>query len=253
MIRIAVLDDNVTHLQMIELALVGDPDNWDEPVELLTFDSGLALLNSLKTEDFDCVILDRNVPDMSGDVVLQWIRQYRDVHIPVVMVTSNKAGSDVVELLNAGADEYVTKPFYPAELLVRVKRLIENSRAKNEAPSKNEALVAALEETPQKTEVFGVIFDDFSLTINHASQLIKLTELEYNLAKLFFNNVGVNLSREFILQRVWMRDNKDAGRSLTTHIHRIRDKLELTAENGWALRPVYGYGYRLDYFKKDEQ
>lgn len=252
MIRIAVLDDDSTHLQMVELALIGESDNWDEPVELLKFDSGIELLNSLKAERFDCVILDRHVPDMSGDVLLQWLRQYRDVNIPVIMLTGKKSGQELVNLLNAGADEYITKPFYPAELLVRVKRLIERTRSKIEESQRKEVAQTTLLDVPKKQrfEVYGVKFDDFNLTVDHVSQLIKLTELEYNLAKLFFLNVGVNLSRDFILQKVWHRD-KEAGRSLTTHIHRIRDKLELTAENGWALRPVYGYGYRLDYFKDE--
>ena len=66
------------------------------------------------------------------------------------------------------------------------------------------------------------------------------------MAKLLFNNIGVNLSRKLILERIWFGESAQAGRSLTTLIHKIRDKLELTIENGWVLRPVYGYGYRLD-------
>ncbi len=246
MIRIAVLDDNNTHSQMVEQALIGGPHNWDEPIEVLSFESGVELLERIKTENFDCIILDRVVPDMSGDVILQWVRQYRKQYIPVIMLTSRKSGQELVELLNAGADEYMVKPFYPDELLVRVKRLIDRSKMAPQNTSPQDQ--AAQAKRGQVYTLHGALFDDFNLTVDHASQLIKLTEREYNLAKLLFENVGVNLSREFILQRIWNKDTKEAGRSLTTHIHLIRDKLELTVDNGWALRPVYGFGYRLDSF-----
>lgn len=253
MVRIAILDDNITHLQMAELALTGEPDNWDEPIEVFTFTSGLNLLNRLKTDVFDCVVLDRNVPDMAGDVVLQWLRQYRGTATPVVMLTSKKDSQELVELLKAGADEYLTKPFYPAELLLRVQRLIKKNRKVFEDSAEVDSAAAIFLPKTNKRQIYeinGVVFDDFNLTVDHAEQLVKLTELEYNLAKLFFSNVGVNLSREFILQKIWHRD-KETTHSLTTHVHRIRDKLELTAENGWTLRPVYGYGYRLDYFREE--
>ena len=247
MIRIAVLDDNNTHSQVVEQALIGGSHNWDEPIEVLSFESGVALLERIKTESFDCIILDRVVPDMSGDVILQWVRQYRKQYIPVIMLTSRKSGEELVESLNAGADEYMTKPFYPDELLVRVKRLIDRAKV---TPQQSLQVSAAQAERGQVYVLHGAVFDDFNLTVDHARQLIKLTEREYNLAKLLFENVGINLSRELILQRIWNKDTKEAGRSLTTHIHLIRDKLELTVDNGWALRPVYGFGYRLDSFNQ---
>lgn len=246
MIRIAILDDNSTHSQMAEQALIGSSDNWSEPVEVLSFETGASLLECIKSESFDCIILDRVVPDMSGDVILQWIRQYRKQHVPVIMLTSRKSGQELVDSLNAGADEYMTKPFYAEELLVRVKRLIERSRSMPQQAAMGNA--TPVPERGQVYNLHGAVFDDFNLTVDHSSQLIKLTEREYNLAKLLFENVGINLSRELILQRIWNKDTKEAGRSLTTHIHLIRDKLELTVDNGWALRPVYGFGYRLDAF-----
>jgi DNA-binding response OmpR family regulator len=196
-IKIAALDDNPTHLQMVEQALIGDTSNWSLPVEFKRFSSGESLLRELKKTDYDCVILDRIVPDMSGDVILNWLHQYRPNRTGVVMLTSNdtRQESDSAENIH---------------------------------------------------QLHGVVFNDFELTVDHCEQLVKLTEREYQLAKLFFNNVGLNLSRKTILDTIWFQDSLESNRSLTTHIHNLRIKLDLTIENGWVLRPVYGFGYRLD-------
>lgn len=90
------------------------------------------------------------------------------------------------------------------------------------------------------------VFNNFDLTVDHCEQLVRLTDREYQLAKFFFNNVGLNLSRKVILDTIWFQDSPESNRSLTTHIHNLRIKLDLTIENGWVLRPVYGFGYRLD-------
>ncbi|MBS1174977.1 MAG: phoP [Burkholderiaceae bacterium] len=244
-IKIAALDDNPTHLQMVEQALVGDAINWSVPVEFKGFSSGEALLRELKEMDYDCVVLDRAVPDMSGDVILNWLRQYRPNRTGVVMLTSSDAQRDVVESLKAGADEYLTKPFFPAELLVRVKKLVERIKVQQEI-QKNILHDIASDAVDSTHHLHDAIFNDFDLTVNHCEQLVKLTEREYQLAKFFFNNVGLNVSRKAILDAIWFQDNLESTRSLTTHIHNIRIKLDLTIENGWILRPVYGFGYRLD-------
>ena len=248
-ITIAALDDNKTHLQMVEQALFGVESNWDSTVDFKGFQSGVELLAELKRKTYDCVILDRIVPDMDGDVILQWIAQYAKGQTGVVMLTSRDRGQEVVESLTMGADEYLTKPFYPEELLLRVKRVIERVQDKKQQESRTKVLTSGEGADAAAAGIHnfhGTIFNDFTLTIDHHYQIIKLTDREYHLAKLLFNNIGVNLSRKLILERIWFGESAQAGRSLTTLIHKIRDKLELTIENGWVLRPVYGYGYRLD-------
>lgn len=247
-IKIAALDDNPTHLQMVEQALIGDESNWSLPVEFKLFSSGEMLLQELKKVDYDCVILDRVVPDMSGDVILNWLHQYRPNRTGVVMLTSNDARQEVVASLEAGADEYLIKPFFPAELLVRVKRLVERVKLqqKTQKNMPHQIASAPLDFANNIHHLHEAVFNDFELTVEHCEQQVKLTEREYQLAKFFFNNVGLNLSRKVILDTIWFQDSPESNRSLTTHIHNLRIKLDLTIENGWLLRPVYGFGYRLD-------
>ena len=247
-IKIAALDDNPTHLQMVEQALIGDTSNWPLPIEFKRFTSGQELLRELKKTDYDCVILDRVVPDMSGDVILNWLHQYRPNRTGVVMLTSNDTRQEVVASLEAGADEYLIKPFFPAELLVRVKKLVERIKLQQKTQKNIPYQIAGASPDPAENihQLYGAVFNDFELTVDHCEQLVKLTEREYQLAKLFFNNVGLNLSRKTILDTIWFQDSLESNRSLTTHIHNLRIKLDLTIENGWVLRPVYGFGYRLD-------
>lgn len=194
------------------------------------------------------MVLDRVVPDMSGDVILNWLHQYRPNRTGVVMLTSNDARQEVVASLEAGADEYLIKPFFPAELLVRVKKLVERIKLQQKTQKNIPHQIAGVspDSADNIHQLHGAVFNDFELTVDHCEQLIKLTEREYQLAKLFFNNVGLNLSRKTILDTIWFQDSLESNRSLTTHIHNLRIKLDLTIENGWVLRPVYGFGYRLD-------
>ena len=134
--KIAILEDDITQLQMAEQALFGGENFWDEPVEYRAFTSGLTLLQALKTEYFDCLILDRRVADMSGDVILQWVRQYgqkqNHAYTSIIMLTSLRSEEEMIAGLNAGADDYVTKPFRPRELVARVQRLSRANKTSHE-------------------------------------------------------------------------------------------------------------------------
>jgi len=248
-IKIVALDDNEIHLSLIEQALVGPDAVWDEPVELEKFRTSLELLIHLKKSDVDCVILDRNLPDIPGDLVLKWVRENSSQSTAVLILTSVENEEDVVSLLSAGADEYLTKPFHPQELLIRAQRLIKLYRLKFgqrsvEQVMYKEALPQA--EKVSKREIEGFVFDDFTLTVSIGGHSVKLSDREYRLAKYFFSNIGVNLSRKEIVRAVYFKESEDNERSITSHVHLIREKLNLTLENGWIIRPIYGFGYRLN-------
>lgn len=240
MIKIAILEDERTQAQLIEQALIGGEGLgvWGDEVECEVFDSGLALLNQLKkTNPYDCVILDRHLPDMSGDVVLQWLRQYAHKYTPVVMLTSMRGEDNVVQSLEAGADEYMTKPLAPKELLFRVQRLI--GREKSVSDSVDEQIVAS------SFAVKNYVFNAFDLSVVFDDQMVGLTEREFRIAVLLFKSLGLNISRQILIEAGWGSDQGTHNRKLDTHMHNIRDKLELTIEKGWQLRSIYGFGYRL--------
>lgn len=252
--KIAILEDDITQLQMAEQALFGGENYWDEQVDFRTFTSGLALLQSLKSEYYDCLILDRRVSDMSGDVILQWVRQYgiqqNKAYTAVIMLTNLRSEDEVIAGLNAGADDYVTKPFRPRELVARVQRLIRASKAAKDVQVENSFKDNGSDIEKDSLEMVIKInnyeFNQFEQTVTCNGEVIDLTEREFSLALLFFRNLGKPVSREAIFETVWKRANNPSSRALDTHIYRLRHALNLTAENGFVLRTVYGFGYRLD-------
>lgn len=261
--KIAVLDDEKSQLQLIEQVLIGGGEVWGEPMTCHLFDSGLELLETLKRDSFDCILLDRQLPDISGDVVLQWLRQYAEKYTPVIMLTAYSDEEEVVKSLIAGADDYVVKPFRPKELVARVQRLVSRQRMMQNGefsqttssttdfePSSDvrsgTQLGDYLDEMPAQVEILGYCFERFALRVTFEHQTVQLTEREFSLALLFFSNIGVLLSRDEIFRAVWKRGDVTNSRALDTHLHRVRSKLALLPERGFVLRPVYGFGYRLE-------
>ena len=236
--KIAVLDDDLNHLKLVESVLRGAHSVLGVEPSCVYFSSGQEMMSAVRREPFDVLILDRQVPDMSGDVILQYLRQYSQKYIPVVMLSNLRRENDVVQGLQAGADEYMTKPFAPKELLFRVQRLIRRSSA-NRGTNSSPAASA------NNFSVGMFKFNGFDLTVTFNDQVVKLTEREFALATILFKNIGVNVSRQALIQAGWGKDSLQ-NRTLETHIHNVREKLELNAENGWQLRSIYGFGYRLN-------
>lgn len=249
MINIGLLDDDKTHLQMLELALMGSESNWSESVKISSFMDGASLVESLKCTDYDCLVLDRHVIDVGAESIIKSLRRVGSQYIPIMVVTSNKSFQGAAQLLEIGADDYMQKPFNPAELLLRVKRIIDVSRLLAQTSSKDLQKSSNLQVLSEAdiSSRYGIQFDPMSMTVNHAYQLIKLTDLEYRLAKLFFSNVGIALSKEDIFKAIWPKGLAFDKRLLSTHIFRIREKVDLCPSNNWVLRVIYGFGYRLDH------
>ena len=178
------------------------------------------------------LILDWNLPDMSGVEATRWAHANLESTPPILLLTSRTAEEDVVEGLNAGADDYVVKPVQPAVLLARVNALFRRAYP---APA------------AARMETFGDhVFDTAGETLIAAGRPVTLTSKEFRLALLLFHNTHRALSRAHMLEAVWGRNPDLPTRTLDMHISRIRTKLNLRPENGFRLTPVYSYGYRLE-------
>jgi two-component system response regulator TrcR len=230
--RIAVLDDEPIELQRIQQTLetVLLPDQTLPHLHL--FSSGQSLTKALRQETFELLLLDWQVPDLSGIDVLKWAQEHLPKPPAVIMLTSRSDEQDVVQALNAGAADYVYKPFRPGELVARLRNVI---RQRMPAVATNSTMLT-----------FGdIVFDTAAQTVCRGDTQVQLAPREYQLAMLFFINLGKPLSRQYLYDHLWTRDEEFTSRSLDTHIYRIRTKLGLTAERGWMISTVYGYGYRL--------
>ncbi|MBK5440734.1 MULTISPECIES: response regulator transcription factor [unclassified Pseudomonas] len=231
--RVAILDDEPAELRRVEQTLRQIPSAADQPWTLHCFERGEDLLRQLRRETFDLLILDWQLPDLSGLALLRWTREHMEVPPAAIMLTSRDAESDIVQALNSGADDYVSKPFRPNELKARVNAVLRRHGLQKSAAS-------------EVLTFNDLTFDDAELTVSRAGKPISLTEREYRLARCLFENLARPLSREYLYERFWTHEEMVSSRPLDTHIYRLRNKLGLTADRGWQLLTIYGYGYRLE-------
>ncbi len=224
---IAVVDDDVTHLAMVQRALHGK-------ARLMQFARAEDLLKSDTLALAHLIILDWNLPGIDGLEALKAIRVLHST--PVLFLTSFDAESRVVTALGAGADDYLVKPFRAGELGARIQTLLRRYQTlmgKHAAPTKKLHPYAQIDQTSSSVQLLG-------------QAPIRLSNKEYLLALLFFQNVGRSLSRDEIVMFVWGRGQDVPSRTLDTHVSRLRKRLNLRPETGWRLTPVYSFGYRLD-------
>lgn len=232
--RIALLEDD-EHLSQLMCM-------WIEAAghTCSRFTTGALFMKAMKNEHFDLLILDWVLPDTSGDVVLEWVRQNYGWHLPVIFVTQRDSQEDLVSALQKGADDYMIKPVRPMEMLARISAL-----ARRVYPDLTEQRV--IDREPYRLEM-----DTRTFMINR--QIIPLTQREFELAVFLFRNAGQMVSRALILQKVWDRTAELNTRTVDIHVSRLRKKAGLSGEHGWRLTGVYNHGYRLErvYQESDE-
>ncbi|SAI66861.1 two-component response regulator [Bordetella ansorpii] len=224
--KIASLEDDLDQARHIQQTLRGAGYECD------SFQLSLDLLAALRTTAYDLVVLDWQLPDMDGDEVVRQLRSNFGFAIPIIFVTSRNQEEDLVRGLQAGADDYIPKPLRPAELLARVAALLRRSQPAT--PAHAAFTVAAYRIDPGERSV--------QLDGNR----IVLAPKEYELALLFFRNLGRLLSRDVLAERVWNREIPATSRTLDTHLSNIRQKLQLRPQHGVRLTSSYALGYRLD-------
>jgi DNA-binding response OmpR family regulator len=196
------------------------------------FHSGKHLINLLHHETFDVLVLDWNVPDMSGLAVVEWVRENLPKPPPTLMLTNRSLEEDIVTALKAGADDYVIKPVQPAVLRARIEALCRRAYPDQRVPS---------------IEKFGKYqFDTRFGTVLIGDEPVSLTSKEFALALMLFRNLNRALSRSYMLESIWGLNPETQTRTLDQHISKVRTKLRLRPQSGLRLVPVYAYGYRLE-------
>ncbi|SIT41355.1 Two component transcriptional regulator, winged helix family [Paraburkholderia ribeironis] len=224
--RIAILEDDPVQAVFVANALSAAGHGCHQ------FARGQALVHALRRETFDLLILDWEIPDMTGKEVLQWIKKSGPERLPVIFMTAYGREDDITSILDAGADDYLVKPVGAGVLLARVSALLRRVYAMNPVATK---------------ELFGEF--EFDLPAGQVSKNgvpVPLTQREFALALLLFQNLGRPLSRAHVAELVWRQAADVPSRTMDTHISCLRTKLGLRPENGYRLAPIYGYGYRLE-------
>jgi len=193
---------------------------------------GKAALETLAQHIPDLVVLDLMLPKVDGLSITRWIRDRSDV--PIIMLTARRNEADRIAGLEMGADDYVVKPFSPQELVSRVRAVLRRTRSTGEATSDQ-----------------PIVFDD--LQINPVTRLVStrgeeiiLTAKEFDMLWLLARHPRQVFTRDQLLERVWgMSDFIDPG-TVTVHVRRLREKIELDASNPEHILTVWGVGYKFE-------
>jgi DNA-binding response OmpR family regulator len=227
--RIAVLEDDLDQGERVRRVLEAPGHT------VQVFSRGRHLLAKLAHESYDVIVLDWEVPDFSGYEVLRTARRQLLTTTPVLFLTHRDSEQDVVEALEAGANDFLIKPARERELLARVQALGRRS-----GPA-----------AQQDIDVPPYLIDVGHSMVKRNGAAIELTRREYEVALFFFRNLGKVVSRAHILEAVWGHGGEVTTRTVDTHVSRLRSALGLSAATGVRLTPVYGYGYRLELANKD--
>ncbi len=225
MSRILLVEDEAAIAQTVLYAL---REEGHVPVHCLT--AGEAL-DAAQRDGFDLAILDVGLPDLGGFALCRQLRAHGD--LPVIFLTARQAEADRVLGFELGADDYITKPFSPRELVARVRVVLRRAQR----PAQNEA--------PTATQVPGFEHDPEGMRVRYHGRLLALTRYEYGLLAALLARPGAVLSRTQLMDRVW-GDALDTGdRTIDTHIKTLRAKLHAVAPQTDPIRTHRGLGYAL--------
>ena len=196
-------------------------------------ESGQAALEAAIAGRFDCFIFDVSMPGMSGIELLKRVRD-RGIQTPALFLTAHDALSDKVAGFEAGADDYLAKPFSPRELEYRVEALLRRSG------------ISAEPKDDERIEVGDLIIDKRRHEVLRDGLRIDLTPLEFQILELLASEPGRAWSRNALLDRVWSTDYEGYQRNIDPHINRLRKKLETDPKNPRYVLTVRGVGYKLN-------
>ncbi|MSW92355.1 MAG: response regulator [Actinobacteria bacterium] len=221
--RILTVEDDERIRTAVKLAL--EDEGW----QVTEASSGEDALGTFTREPADVVLIDIMLPGIDGFEVCRSIRRISDV--PIIMVTARADTHDVVAGLEAGADDYLTKPFAPKELSARIRALLRRVRTSD--PGMSRLVFGDLEIVPDE----GVV--------RRAGEELHLTKTEFRLLVELGTNPGRVLSREVLLERVWGYGYFGDGRLVDVHVRRLRTKVERDPANPRHVVTVRGLGYKL--------
>ena len=194
--------------------------------------SGPEALRVLETEDIHLVLLDVMMPAMDGIAALTRLRESSNV--PVILLTAKSEDTDKILGLNAGADDYVTKPFNPVELLARVKSQLRRYLQLGGGTAASDTLTLG-----------GIVLDHRAKSVTLDGEPVSLTPLEYDIRRLLMGAPGTVFSPRQIYRQVWKEEPLGGENAVAVHIRHLREKLEIDPSDPRYIKVVWGQGYKI--------
>ena len=228
MYNILIVDDEKDIVAALKIYLAAEQYNTFEAY------TGKEALEILRRETVHLVLMDVMMPEMDGISALSVLRE--EYNVPVILLTAKSEDSDKIMGLNIGADDYVTKPFNPVELLARVRSQLRRYMKLGGSPAAESA--GAMRVGPFE-------LDDRTKTLTQDGEPVALTPTEYKIMKLFMERPGEVLSPKEIYRQVWKDEPYGADSTVAVHIRHLREKLEINPAEPRYLKVVWAQGYKL--------
>jgi len=233
MSNILVCDDDKEIVDAIEIYL------QQEGFKVFKAYDGVMALKVLAENDIQLAIIDIMMPKMDGIHCTMKIRETSS--IPIIILSAKSEDSDKILGLNIGADDYVSKPFNPLELVARVKSNMRRyTQLGNLDTTSNDALY----------KVFGLVINDETKEVTVDGEPVKLTPIEYNILLFLVKNKGKVFSINQIYENIWNENAIGADNTVAVHIRHIREKIEINPKEPKYLKVVWGVGYKIEDDKK---
>lgn len=225
--NILVVDDDKDIVNAIEVYLKTEGYN------VLKAYDGLEALEIARSEDLQLILMDIMMPRMDGMQATMKIREEKN--IPIIILSAKSEDYDKVTGLNVGADDYLTKPFNPLELVARVKSQLRRYTTLGSIAKKEDVIKTG-----------GLVIDDAAKSITLDGEQIVMTPIEYGILKHLAENAGKVFSMEQIYEAVWNEPSYNPENTVAVHIRRIREKIEIDPKNPRYLKVVWGIGYKIE-------
>lgn len=233
MYNILVCDDDKEIVKAIEIYLSKEGYNI---LKAYDGEEAIEILNN--NDDIQLIILDIMMPKMDGIEVANRIR--KDKSIPIIMLSAKSEDYDKISGLNNGADDYVTKPFNPLELIARVNSQIRRYTSLGSMVAKEN------EDNEDIYKSGNLIINDATKTVEVDGKEVKLTPTEYNILLFLTKNKGKVYSIEQIYENVWAEESYGAENIIAVHIRHIREKIEINPKEPKYLKVIWGIGYKVE-------
>lgn len=225
---ILVVDDEIEIINLLEIYLM------NEGYTLLKANDGAEALEILNSHHVDLIILDVMMPNMDGIQACMKIREEKQM--PIIMLSAKGQEIDKITGLSIGADDYVTKPFSPLEILARVKSQLRRYKYLNTPLTKDE----------NEMIINDLVINVTTHKVSIDQREVKLTPREFAILKVLAKNRGIVLSMEQIYEEVWQEAFFEANNTIMVHIRKIREKIEVDPSNPLIIKTVWGIGYIIE-------
>lgn len=226
--KILVCDDDKEIVDAIEIYLK------QEGYEILKAYDGEQAISVLKEYEVKLLIIDVMMPKMDGIQAISIIRETSS--LPIIILSAKTEDTDKILGLNMGADDYISKPFNPLELVARVKSSLRRY-----------TMLGSIQEASNEIyQVGGLVINDETKEVTVDGEIVKFTPIEYNILLLLIKNQGKVYSIDQIYESIWNEDAIGADNTVAVHIRHIREKIEINPKEPRYLKVVWGVGYKIE-------